>query len=254
MRSIRVHLAAIMAFHSPIEGYSIFTHPTTARFLRGLGNLYPLVWHPTLVWVFSLVRKYLTRPQSEPMSICSLLHLSVKTAFLIAITLVQQVGEIEALMAYYPFTVFFKYKVTLRPHPKFLPKVSLEFHFKQPIHLPLFHPKLPLDNQEALQHTLDIWRALASYLDRTKFFGKTHTLFVSLADKHKVQFKQYVSWTEAHSWDYPWIRKQLSQTPCVQIYRSEALLGNTKEIIWENKRASVLTVKSTIVVYNSNET
>lgn len=38
-----------------------------------------------------------------------------------------------------PPPVLFKDKVMLRSHPKFLPTFSSDFHFNQPIHLPVFH-------------------------------------------------------------------------------------------------------------------
>lgn len=57
---------------------------------------------------------------------------------LVAVTSARWVGELGALMAHPPYTIFFKDKITLRPHPKFLPN---SFHLNQPIYLPLFFPK-----------------------------------------------------------------------------------------------------------------
>nr|XP_014433438.1 uncharacterized protein LOC106732612 [Pelodiscus sinensis] len=39
--SLRVHLSAIAAFHTSVDGFSIFNHPITKRFLKGLQNVYP---------------------------------------------------------------------------------------------------------------------------------------------------------------------------------------------------------------------
>lgn len=103
-------LVAITTFYqlSVISSYSVFTHPTTRRFLKG--NLFPQVRCPTLAWDLNLVFTCLTRPPFESMATCTLLHLPVKTAFLIAFMSAQRV----ALMVNPPpFTVFFKDKVTL---------------------------------------------------------------------------------------------------------------------------------------------
>lgn len=55
LSSTRVHLAAIRAFHFPVEGYSAC--PVTMRFLKGLCNLFLPVKCPTSVWDISLVLK-----------------------------------------------------------------------------------------------------------------------------------------------------------------------------------------------------
>lgn len=98
----------------------------------------------------------------------------------------QWVGEIGALMEY-PLLHYLlrtgSYQIC--PHPKFLLKAFSKFHINQPIHLPVFLSKPDLDNQKALLHILDVRRALAFYLDRTKSFRTTHKLFVSVADRSK---------------------------------------------------------------------
>lgn len=155
------------------------------RFLRGLGKLYPPVQHPAPVWDLSLVPKCRIRPPFKPLTTYSLLHMSMKTAFLIAITSSRWVVEIGTLMAY-PLSWCFLNTVTLWPYPKYLPKVSSKFLLIQPIHLPVFHHKLHPNCQEAQLHTLDVRRALAFYLvDKTKSFRKIHKLFLSLADRLK---------------------------------------------------------------------
>lgn len=91
-------------------------------------------------WDLSLVLKGLTRPHFKSMATCSLIYLSMKMAFLVAITLARRKGEIAALMAHPSYTVFFPHKVTLSPHPKFILKVTSQFHMNQLIHLPIFCP------------------------------------------------------------------------------------------------------------------
>lgn len=75
------------------------------------------------------------------MVIWSYIHLSMKTVFLVAISSARWVGEIGALLACPPYTIFYKDKITLRAHPQFLPKVPFSFHLNQPIYLSSSFPK-----------------------------------------------------------------------------------------------------------------
>lgn len=57
---------------------------------------------------------------------CSLLHLFMKTALLMAITSAQRHRALGPSMTDPAFTVSFKEKILLWQHPRFLPKVSFE--------------------------------------------------------------------------------------------------------------------------------
>lgn len=74
LSSLKVHLAAMVTFHQQVEGYSIFSHPTTQRFLKGTVNLFPQPRHPTPTWDLNLVLKNLTRLPFVPMATCLLTH------------------------------------------------------------------------------------------------------------------------------------------------------------------------------------
>ncbi|KAG6926198.1 hypothetical protein G0U57_012695, partial [Chelydra serpentina] len=110
---------------------------------------------------------------------CSLLYLSWKMAFLVAITSVRHVSALRALTSEPPYTV------QLRPHPAFLPKVVSAFHINQDIFLLVFYPKPHASPRERELHSLDVRRALAFYIERTKPFRKTTQLFVAVADRMK---------------------------------------------------------------------
>lgn len=85
----------------------------------------------------------------------------MKAAFSVApITSDQRVGEIQALRTGPLYTVFHKDKVTLRPHPKFLPKVVSEFHVNESTDLPVSFPKSHSTSEDAKLHTLDVVRGL----------------------------------------------------------------------------------------------
>ncbi|XP_074850272.1 uncharacterized protein LOC142013107 [Carettochelys insculpta] len=185
LSSLKVHLAAISAFRYTEEGPTVFTHPIITRFLKGLVNLYPPRKPLPLSWSLDLVLSTLSGPPFEPLATVSLRLLTMKTAFLLAITSAHRVSELAAVMATPPCTVFSKGVVTLRLHPAFVPKVSSEFHLNEPIVLPSFYPKPHRSSKEAHLHLLDVRRALAFYIDRTKSFLKTDRLLVSLAPRSK---------------------------------------------------------------------
>lgn len=127
----------------------------TLRFLNGMEPLYPQVRDPVPPWDLNLVLSKLTVPPFKPLASCSLLLLSWKVSFLIAITSAQRVSEIRALMSEPPYTMFYKDKVQVRPHTAFLLKVS-QFHNNQDIFLQVFPPKPRKSGEERRLHTLDV--------------------------------------------------------------------------------------------------
>lgn len=91
MSSVRVHVAAISAFHPGLEGQSVFTNPMVSHFLKGLDRLYLQVrQHGTSGWDLNLVLSRLTAP-FEPLPTCSLLYLLYEVVFLVAITSARRV-------------------------------------------------------------------------------------------------------------------------------------------------------------------
>lgn len=66
LSSIKIPLAALAAFHTTIEGFSVFTHPTTVRFIKGLFNLFPPVKEPSPLWDLNFILSSLRRTQFEP--------------------------------------------------------------------------------------------------------------------------------------------------------------------------------------------
>lgn len=124
------------------------------------------------MWDLNLVLHALMGKPFEPLVTCSLLHLSMKVAFLLAIMSARSVGGLGVLMAHPPYIVFLKDQVILQPHPKFIPKVASPFHLNQPVYLSVFFHELHADSREAPLHILDDCRALAFYIEKTKTFKK----------------------------------------------------------------------------------
>lgn len=192
--SLKVHLAAISAFHLPINGHSLFAHLLTERFLKGLRNLYPTYTIPPEPWDLALVLDTLTRPPFEPLATCDLRMLTM-VSFLLAITSAHRVSELATLSADPPCTLFSEQGVLLRVHPTFLPKVNSPFHINEPISLPTFYPKPRSSPEDSHLHTLNVRRALAFYLERTRAFRKSRRLFIAKDECSKGQqhSAQYIS-------------------------------------------------------------
>nr|XP_014426272.1 uncharacterized protein LOC106731592 [Pelodiscus sinensis] len=66
--SLRVHVAAIAAFHGPVEGRLVFSYPMVTRFLKGLTNLNPPRRPPPPAWNLDHILDALTYPPFEPLA------------------------------------------------------------------------------------------------------------------------------------------------------------------------------------------
>lgn len=111
-----------------------------------------------------------------------MVHLTMEVAFLIAISSSRWFRELEVPRVGPPCVMFCEEKV-LWPHPRSISKAVSKFHMSQVIHLPVFFFRTPYASvEERWLHSLDIQRALAFYLQRTKDFRKTPKLFISIAE------------------------------------------------------------------------
>lgn len=176
--SIKVHLAAITAYRRSPTQESFFRIPVVKDFLEGLRKVYPPTRAPYVPWELNVVLTKLMGPPFEPIHKSTLQHLSWKVAFLVAITSVRRVSELQALCCNVPYTVFHSNRVVLRTHPSFLPKVISDFHINQSITLPTFFPN-PATQAERALHSLDLKRVLKFYLDKTSDIRKSDRLFVN---------------------------------------------------------------------------
>ncbi|XP_067326085.1 uncharacterized protein [Anolis sagrei] len=177
LSSLKCYLAAI-AWYRRKEGLpSLFSDHLVKLFLRGFGNVRPTVAPITPSWSLEVVLSSLQSSPYNPMATCEISYLTWKTAFLVAITSARRVSEICALRSDEPYLRFHKDKVILHTGISFLPKVTSRFHMSQEIVLPAFFQS-PTTSLERGLHMLDVRRALAFYLSRTKDVRKTPRLFV----------------------------------------------------------------------------
>ncbi len=108
--------------------------------------------------------------------------LSLKTAFLMAISSAKRVSELNALsvapqcLQWGPEDS----KVTLWPNPAFLPKVLSSNYVNTPVILPAFH-----SGDLQMHHELFPVRSLRVYVDRTAPWRTTDQILVCFSDRGK---------------------------------------------------------------------
>lgn len=69
---LRVHLAAILAFHSPILGKSISFNSMVVQVLKSIVHLFPPVKEAVQLWNLNTVLAALIKPPFGPQATCSL--------------------------------------------------------------------------------------------------------------------------------------------------------------------------------------
>lgn len=62
LSSIKVHLAAIIAFHLSVDEVSVFVYPMMSRFIKGFTNFFPHIRDPVVPWDLNLILSVLRRP------------------------------------------------------------------------------------------------------------------------------------------------------------------------------------------------
>lgn len=173
-------IASLFSVLPQYDGLSISTHPITKHFLRGVSLKCPPTIHRFPSWNLHSVLLALTGPPLEPLKEVALKWLRMKVIFLVTVTSARRVSEIGALSIKNYLCVFRKETVVLTTDPILLPKVSSEFHRSQEISLPSFCTK-PKHTKEKLWHTLDVRRALKTFIIRTESIRNTDCLFINIS-------------------------------------------------------------------------
>lgn len=183
--TLKVYLAAISACHDDGPEGPMGRHPLLSRFLKGVRRLCPLRAPLVPSWDLSIVLSALTQPPFEPLESVSLKHLSLKVAFLLAITSTKRVSELHALSVSAECFRMGpdKTSVTLRPNPSFLPKVLSTAHVNRPLHLSAYTPPMSVSETGATSGVLCPVRAVDTYVTRTQAFRKSDQLFVCYGER-----------------------------------------------------------------------
>lgn len=178
--TLKVQVSALSSFFCK----SLALDPWISRFMRGAERIRPTRRVSTPPWDLSLVLSALTSPPFEPIDEVPLKLLTLKAAFLVAITTARRVGEISALVINQPYMQILEDRIILKPDPAFLPKVVSSFHKSQEIILPSFC-EAGSSHRERTFHSLDVRRTLICYLDRSREYRKSRSLFLQFAGPGK---------------------------------------------------------------------
>ncbi len=181
--TLKVYVAAISAYHDPVEGKSVGKHNLVVRFLRGARRL-NLGGPPSLPsWDLALVLRALITAPFEPLQSVELKFLSMKTLLLTALASIKRMGDLQAFSVDDSCLQFgpADSSATLRPRPGYVPKVPTTPFRDQVVNL----QALPPEEADPALALLCPVRALRQYTDRTQSFRTSEQLFVCYGGQQK---------------------------------------------------------------------
>ncbi len=171
-------MAALSAYHSPLDGNTVGKHPLVIRFLRGALRMRPPVRSRVPTWDLAVVLEALCIPPFEPIEETSDRRLSLKTTFLLAITSLKRVGDLQALSvapSYLDFAPGLA-KAFLYPRAGYTPKVPTTA--PRPVVLQAFHPPPFRDSDQVKLNCMCPVRALDTYVHRATQWRRSDQLLV----------------------------------------------------------------------------
>ncbi len=181
--TLKVYVAAISAYHDPVEGKSVGKHNLVVRFLRGARRLNPPRPPSLPSWDLALVLRALITAPFEPLQSVELKFLSMKTILLTALASIKRVGDLQAFSVDDSCLQFgpADSSATLRPRPGYVPKVPTTPFRDQVVNL----QALPPEEADPALALLCPVRALRQYTDRTQSFRTSEQLFVCYGGQQK---------------------------------------------------------------------
>lgn len=172
--TLKVYVAAMSAYRTDGLGRD----PLVVRFLRGSRRLRPACASRVPIWDLSIVLEGLSTAPFEPIEDVSEKFLTLKTVFLLAITSLKRVEDLQALSVA-PSCLDFSpgmVRAFLYPRAGYIPKVPTEV--VRPTILQAFNPPpFTTPDQERLNLLCPV-RALDAYVHRTSAWRSTEQLFV----------------------------------------------------------------------------
>lgn len=176
--TLKVYVSTISAYHAHVDGTTVGKNPLVIRFLRGTQRLRPAMRTRVPAWDLAIVLEGLSTAPFEPLESVSDKFLTLKTVFLLAISSLKRVGDLQALsvsptcLEFAPGMV----KAFLYPKPGYIPKVLT--NVPRPIVLQAFcPPPFVTPDQEKLNLLCPV-RALDTYVHRAALWRKADQLFV----------------------------------------------------------------------------
>ncbi|XDV48415.1 hypothetical protein PO909_017827 [Leuciscus waleckii] len=192
--TLKVYVAAVAAFHTPLRVGTLGRHPLIVCFLRGARRMRPVIQPRVPTWDLAVVLEGLSLAPFKPLDEVSEKCVSLKVAFLLAITSLKRVGDLQAL-SIAPSCLEFapgRVRVILHPRPGYVPMVPT--NVARSIILQAFHSPSFSSAEEEKHNLLCPVRALKAYVDRSGKWRKSSQLFVCFgagcrglaASKHRI--------------------------------------------------------------------
>ncbi len=150
--TLKVYVVAISAYHIPLDGMSMGKDPLVSHFLRGTLRLRPAARTRVQTWDLAIVLQGLSLAPFEPLEVPDK-FLTLKALFLLAISSLKRIGDLQALsvapscLEFAPGMV----KAFLHPRPGYVPKVPA--NVVRSIMLQAFCPP-PFQNADQERHNL----------------------------------------------------------------------------------------------------
>ncbi len=95
--TLKIYVAAISAYHIPLGGMSMGKDPLVSRFLRGSLRLRPAARTRVPTWDLAIVLQGLSLASFEPLEEVPAKFLTLKALFLLAISSLKRIGDLQAL-------------------------------------------------------------------------------------------------------------------------------------------------------------
>ena len=175
-------------------GFDIGSHPVLSDLITSFQLQRPISRSLAPKWDLAFVLSHICKAPFEPLSQCSLFHLSLKSAFLIAMATAKRVSEIHAFSIdkdHFRFS-HIDGSLTLRTQPGFLAKNQLPSKAPDSIRI----PKLSNHCRSSdFNRKLCPIRAIKAYIDRTKSIRNGRTrLFIPTKGNHDLKKSTISSW------------------------------------------------------------
>ncbi len=181
--TLKVYVAAIAAFHAPLDVGPLGRHQLVVHFLRGAWRMRTCSRVPT--WDLAVVLEGLSLASFEPIKSATVKNLTFKMVFLLAITSLKRVGDLQAL-AISPNCLEFapgRLNAILHPMPGYVPKVPS--NMSQPVVLQTFHRPAHVSAEEEKLHLLCPVRALNIFNQKSSHWRRSEQLLVCFGSPKK---------------------------------------------------------------------
>jgi hypothetical protein len=124
-QTLKGYVAAIFACHRSFTVHSLGKDRQIIQFLKGVFRIRPPIKPIVPSWDLHVVLQALAGAPFEPLNSASLKYLTLKTAFLLAITSAARVSELQALDSHPDLSWVVKSHALLRLNPAFIPKSTV---------------------------------------------------------------------------------------------------------------------------------